>query len=173
MLAPPPAGTIAMTLYQNNYETLGIKLETAFKDDIAEAHVRAIELLLEKEMAIKAPDGFKWGTVKFLFRKEKYSNIWRLKKNVGAGLVSQMLSLQEFFDHQDIQPWIESGIISSVDYYDKPLGGKEILKEEAMEASLSVNPDNRPTASTPGKRARVPDTTTPPSSSGSKTPKTT
>ena len=66
-----------------------------------------------------------------------------------------MINLEELLAYPEIAQYMHS-VISSVDYYDKVIGGSEITKEQAIAASKIVDPANRPVISTPGKRARVP-----------------
>ena len=54
-------------------------------------------------MSIDAPPGYtKWRTVKFLFNKRKGTEVFRLKKHVVDGNTSQMITLDDFLEHEAI-----------------------------------------------------------------------
>ena len=144
-LAAIPEGTLALTIFQNNYETMAVSVEAA-DDQVARDHKERFEEMLEKEMAIDAPPGYtKWRSVKFLFRKTPDGYL-RFKKHVVDGEHSQMINLEDFMQHDAIMPYM-NGIISSVDFKDEVHNGKEIEKEEAIEASKEVDPKNKPVSS--------------------------
>ena len=160
-LASIPPGTLAMIIHQSTYENMVVKFEHA-KDDVkAKETLEDIDTVLTKTMSVRV-EKWKYPTKKYLFQT-KGGGVYKLGKMVPERVKGQLLTVDEFINHEDFAPFITGGNISSIDYTDGT--GREIEPEQANDNSKNVDVDNRPTVVRPGKRARLS-----PASSSSRAP---
>ena len=160
---------IEMHLYANDYmpfavgfeETKTAEQKAAF-DTAHKTITKELELL---KSDVNVSEDHQYSTIKYFFTYEKENKIYRMKKGPNG---RSLIKLSQFLEVDSITRLLdpESGVIDSLVYYDKPgAARKEITEEEAMIASSTEDPSNKPTPTRPGKRAAPATPATPASSS--------
>ena len=160
---------IEMHVYSSNYAPFAVGFEETKtpeqKASFDTAHKTITKDLELCKSDVNVAEDHKYSTIKYFFTYEKEHQIYRMKTGPNK---RSLLTLAQFLEVDSIARLLdpENGVIDSLVYYDKPgAARKEITEEEAMIASSTEDPSNKPTPTRPGKRAAPATPATPASSS--------
>ena len=148
-----PTGPCGLEIYASNYSAWALGIEDkgrGIKDSPFEQLLAA-----KNKIEVSAPEDFQYGTVRHVFKYNKFINLHEQIDKCGR---VNVLGIDEFLDHPLIKPLLEDvSICNALDFYDKPGPGRRaICMEAAIEAARNYDPANRPPRSLPGPRVRPP-----------------
>ena len=160
---------IEMHVYACNYAPFAVGFEES-KTPEQKAAFDTAHKTITKELELDKSDvnvakDYQYSTIKYFFTYEKENKIYRMKQGPNK---RSLITLSQFLEVDAIARLLdpENGVIDSLIYYDKPgAARKEITEEEAMIASSTEDPSNKPSPTRPGKRAAPATPASPASSS--------
>jgi hypothetical protein len=132
-----------------NYESWGYRVEASKKDEPNAKRIKEAASAME----VAAPPGYKFDTVRYLFKWDKHDGFWVLKNFSEYGVSGNIISIEEFLEHKTMKALVENrDICDSIAYYDP--NGNDLDEVTAFEWSKHMDPSSKPPSKRPGKRAQ-------------------
>ena len=156
------SGPVGLEFKVCDYSHWQYRVEQEKRDTPAAKRIKDAASAIE----VPSPPGYKFNTVRYLFKWDKHDGYWTLKDFSTHGVEGNIISVEEFLETKAIKDLIEDmHVCDSIVYYDAI--GNEIDEQTAFEWSKNMHPSKKPPSKRPGKRVLDPerDTSAPPATS--------